>query len=139
MPQLIKRIDEIAIEKQRDVLYVRFTKEPFVSDDEPYERFREWRNCAARQAFLQWRQDNNIAAIPCGPPSIVNGWIIEGYFGDLYLDVPFKTDNADFQKLSAHLEFPDGNMKQPHICFCYFPLEVAERYKREYPSGVSIT
>ena len=45
--------------------------------------------------------------------------------GDIYIDVPFDTDNPVFQKLSSYLETPDGVMKIDGVVFCYLPLDVA--------------
>ena len=133
MPMLIQYIDKIAVQKQRDVLLVRFTKAPFVGNEEYPEPVEDWEKCSARQVFLQWCQDNSILATPCGPASN-SGWIV-GYFGDLYIDVPNEPDNADFHKLSDHLEHPDGRMKQPHDTFYLFPLDVAEHCQHKSQSG----
>ncbi len=50
---------------------------------------------------------------------------MEGYFGQLYIDVPYDRNNPDYQKLEAMLENADGTSKTPGVIFCYLPLKDA--------------
>ena len=122
MPMLIDCIDQIARNKQRDVIYVMFG-EPGYTSREDFELLEDWEHCEVRQYLLRWFEENGIAAVPCGGFSS-DGWI-EGYFGHLYLDVPYDSNNADYQKLENLLEHEDGSTKLPGVMFCCLPLAVA--------------
>lgn len=76
MPQLIRHIDKIAREKQRDVLFVSFDKDEFPNYD--YENYK------IRNKIIKWLDKNNIPFEECGEFANENGW--ESYRGQLYLD-----------------------------------------------------
>lgn len=125
--QLIHYIDKIAREKQRDVLYLEFfSEQPTRLGDENYRPFL-YQECAIRQTLLEWFEHNDMTVYPCGPFS--RGKAIESsYRGQLYIDVPFDKNNADYQKIENLLEHEDGTMKLPGVRFCYLPLEAAMKY-----------
>lgn len=128
MPLLIDYIDKIAREKQRDVLFLEFFHHPVPERNEdgliPPFRYEE---CAIRQTLLEWFEQNNITVYPCGPFS--KGKFIEGsYRGQLYIDVPFDKNNADYQKIEQFLENADGTIKFPGVGFWCLTLETAMEY-----------
>jgi hypothetical protein len=137
MPQIIEMIDAIARKKGRDVLYLTFY--PLSKSDSGHpvpdapEVFK-YKNNKTREEVIQWLEANGVAWQPCGP--FDPGWIImEGYCGDIYLDVPFDQNNEDFQKLTAYLENPDGSMKIQNVTFWALPLERAMINKHQDEPG----
>ena len=137
MPQLLQTIYEIAVEKGRDVLCIVFgdprVPPPYyeglnVLNDELIE-WPDWRTHPTRQQVVDWLKINGIAYRKTGFPQ--EGWIIEGYGGSLYLDVPFDTSNPEYQKLAAFLEDPDGSPRLPGMTFWAVSLESAHRHLKE--------
>lgn len=125
MPQLIKFIDQIAREKQRDVLYIEFDREFY--QDYDYEDWDE------RTQFIQWLEQNKIAYQICGGWASENS--MESYRGQLYIDIAYDRSLAEYQKLSEHLEYADGRMKIKGLLFCYVPLEMAMKNKHHDKEG----
>ncbi len=125
MPQILKHIDKIAREKQRDVLFIEFDREIYPSYD--YENYEE------RKKLLQWLDKNNIPYEECGPMASEYGW--ESYRGQLYIDIPFDKNNEEYKNLNELLENPDGSMKIPGVNFWYLPLEVAMKNKHHDEPG----
>ena len=127
MPMLINYIDKISRDKQRDVLYIKFRKKPVINPDDRddyYDNlFIDYKNFEIRNTLLQWFEDNNITVYPCGP--FARAGMMEGYRGQLYIDVPFDKSNPDYQKIENLLENEDGSMKFPQVMFFYLPLERA--------------
>jgi len=105
MPQLIDYIDKIARNKNRDVLYLLFKpqqgEDPLFFDDEA---------CKRRKQVIKWLEKNNIIYYPCMGAAVERA-SLDSYRGFLYIDVPYDAANADFKKLSAYLEYPDGSMR----------------------------
>jgi hypothetical protein len=58
-----------------------------------------------------------------------DGSLFIGYLGYIYIDLPFDTSNAEYQKLADSLETPNGKMKIEGAEFRYLPLEVAMKNK----------
>ena len=117
MPYLIKTIDQIAREKQRDVLFLDF---PEVQES---ETFFDYEQCEARKLVINWLEKNNIHFYPCGYVASENGFASSD--GRLYLDVVFDVNDETYKILSNFLENPDGTMKIPGVRFCYLPLKMA--------------
>ena len=119
MPKILKHIDKIAREKNRDVLFITFSKEIFPAYD--YENYDE------RNNLLKWLKSNNIPYQKCGPIASENGW--ESYRGQLYIDLPIDESNEQYQLLCEYLETPDGGFKIEGVEFWFLPLEVALKNK----------
>ena len=115
MGMIVKHIDKIAREKQRDVIYIDFFEN--LGFDYDYEHY------PTRVAFMQWMDEHEIKYIPCGYRAREDGW--ESYRGTLYIDVPMDTNNPKFLLLNEHLENEDGSFKIEGIFYYYLPLEVA--------------
>ena len=125
MPMLIKHIDEIAREKQRDVLYIKFVPENCTIDDGIDTWLdHEYRNQPRRAEVLSWFDTHNIPWQMCG--LVANENIIEcPYFGDVYIDIPFDENDPQYLIVRNYLENTDGTMRDEQVYFCYLPLERA--------------
>lgn len=123
MPQLIRYLDQIAREKQRDVLSIQFTDpsaNPFMPDedhgaDQGVER--------RRQQLIEWLDQNGIGWEPCGPVADPN-WM-RSYDGRIYVDTPYEPGAQPYQKLQGYLEHPDGRMRLEGVHFMLLRLERA--------------
>ena len=123
MPQILKTIDQIAREKQRDVLLVTFHKEgiSLFNDNFSYEE------CDERKVLIQWLDENRInfqESFGFAP-----GAMMMDYWGQIYLDVPYDESNPQYQLLSQYLEHPDGSSKIPDVRLYALKLELAMKYK----------
>ena len=119
MPQLIHHIDEIARHNNRDVLMVSFPElgDLIVLDRDLY---------APRIEFIDFLKKHKIKWLKCAPPRSQGGWII-GYFGEIYLDVPFNPKDPKYQLLQGHLELEDGSPRDPRVRLWLMPLKEAIR------------
>lgn len=126
MPELIEHIDAIARKKQRDVLSIRFYMREAI-------RGYDYRKDPERQRVTDWLDENGIAWQPCGP--VANENAMQAYRGDIYVDVPFEASDAQFQKLQAYLEHPDGTMRHPSVTFEYYPLALAMKNAHHDEAG----
>jgi len=116
MPQIIRAIDEIARAEQRDVIFVQFHNfnTGFVAD---------YRTNASRQAIMTWLDEQCIAYAPCG--GFDSGCIIEGYDGELYIDVELDENDDNFFKLCQRFLPEGGKQRYDNAWFYYLPLAVA--------------
>lgn len=124
MPQILKHIDQIGREKQRDVLYIVFN-EPKKDEDRWTDEYLsyKYKNDPVRNEFIQWLEENNIPYEECGPIASEFGW--ESYRGQLYIDVPMDENDERFLKLNEHLEYPNGEMKIEGIMYYHVPLIIS--------------
>lgn len=112
MPKVVQAIDEIAREKNRDVLFIQF------------EGFAEkQQQDTVRNHVLAWLDQQGIAYESC--VSIAEDEVIGAYAGDIYVDVAYDTENPIYQKLSQYLEDDQGNMKIEGVLFFVLSLETA--------------
>lgn len=123
MPRILKMIDKISREKQRDVLFVTFHKEDIniFKDDFDYEK------CDKRKRFIQWLDENHIKFEECF--GFAPGAMSMSYLGQIYLDVPYDESNPQYQLLSQYLENSDSSLKDPDVAWYILPLEMAMKYK----------
>jgi hypothetical protein len=119
MPQIIRYIDAIAREKQRGVLLIEFRPQAFKNDWLDYD----YQDNKRRDEVLMWLDKNNIPWEKCGP--FVTKQYVLGYFGDVYIDVPYDESNEQYELVREYLENPDGSMRDPEVIFCYLALEHA--------------
>ena len=126
MPRILKNIDHIALEKQRDVLYITFhgKDEDMIQNIRNGEDF-DYEQCQKRIVLIAWLQRNHIQFEECFSFSSKSGWISFPYLGELYLDVPFNEANPQYQLLYKHLENIDGSMKIEGVIWWCYPLEKA--------------
>jgi hypothetical protein len=125
MPMLIQYIDEIAREKQRDVLYIKFVPENCGIHDSMITWLKhDYRHQSRRAEVLSWLDTHDIPWQMCGWVADEN--IIEcPYFGDVYIDIPFDENDPQYQIVRDYLENSDGTMRDEHVYFCYLPLAKA--------------
>lgn len=120
MPTLIEHIDAIARKKQRDVLYLIFGLAQNRKADFPTFN---WEESLKRQEVITWLDDNSIPWVECAGFASEN--YMCGYMGSIYIDIPFDTTNAEYQKLRDYFEFPDDAMRHEDVTFAYLPLAKA--------------
>lgn len=124
MPMLIRFIDAIAREKERDVLFVRFGN--IDEQSQPvWTSCHDWENDQHRIDLIAWLDAQDIRWSPCG--SFASENCMSSYQGDIYLDVPFDRTDPVYQELAHRLENPDETRKTPGVTFCYLPLVNAMR------------
>ncbi|XLZ72747.1 hypothetical protein ABT364_12480 [Massilia sp. SR12] len=107
MPQLIDHIDAIARSKQRAVLYLEFAAH------------------AQRAQVLAWLDAHGMPWQECGP--FCDGSGTQSYRGQVYIDVPYDENLAQYGTLRDYLEHADGSMRQEGVRFYAMPLDMAMR------------
>ena len=118
MPQLVLPIDEIARQKQRDVLFVTFPELEVFSDSR-----LDIATYPPRKELLAFLDENQIPWTPCAYFS--NSGYLAGDTEWIYLDVPLEVDNPQYQKLAEYLETPEGTPRDPRVRFLCLPLAKA--------------
>lgn len=132
----LKYIDEIAREKQRDVLYLEFHPLPTVNPNtvetledeikylESERRVQKYRYAEdkVRDEILENLNKLNVHWELC--QGLPTGYL-ESSKGQIYLDVPFDENLPQYQVLQEYLEYPDGMMRFPTIRFHFLTLEKA--------------
>ena len=126
MPRILKNIDQIALEKQRDVLYVLFlcSYNDIFNNEDLTLKFH-YETCMARQQLIEWLEKHQIDFSECFGWSSRSGIMSMPYLGEIYLDVPFDEANPKYQLLYNHLENSDGSMKIEGVTWYYCPLSEA--------------
>ena len=115
MPVLLKSIDKIAREKQRDVLFIRFDYN-FVEDF----NYKDW---PFRQHMITWLKEENIPFYECGDIATDDG--LNSYLGQIYLDIIYDVNDPIYQKVANYLETQDGKPKIEGVLFYLVPLNLA--------------
>ena len=116
MPQLLEHIDAIGRRLQRDVLYLAFVR----ADPPNYEDYEQ---IESRRRILQWFDSESVGWCECGP--YASETLMRSYAGEVFIDVPFDEGDAQYQKVQAFLENPDGTMRFEDVKFYVVPLEHA--------------
>lgn len=116
---ILKHIDQIAREKQRDVLYLEFNPKPSKDDIWGNDNGRyEFENDPVRQTILNYLTQIGASWTCCYPLAEDNNIMIEGcYNGGIYIDVPYDKSSPIYQKIETYLEYPDGSMKFSNVRF----------------------
>lgn len=124
MPLLIKHIDQIAREKQRDVLYLEFAPKPSEEDmwGDNNGRYSFERDLVRKQV-LDDLTNMGVSWVFCDGFASEN--YMASYRGQVYLDVPFDKDLPLYQTLENYLEHPDGRMRFDTVQFYVVPLQAA--------------
>lgn len=117
MPMLIPYVDEISAATKRASVTIQFNKpggNAFIPPEED----------GVRQYILSWLVDQGIEFQPCGLPS--SSGRMEGYAGQVYVDVPCDEANLKFGKLRDLLHYPDGTPRVLGVrLVCYpYPSEL---------------
>lgn len=126
-PKFIERIDAIAQQAQRDVLYVKFSL-PLEGNESPaeqeYKRLRYWQMLPGREACIAWLDTQGIGYkicfdfLPDSDPGSKVPYCI-------YIDLVFDKSAPLVRDLKAFLTYPDGTMKFPDATLCHLSLERA--------------
>lgn len=129
MPVLLKFIDAIARQKGRDVLFVRFGELDAQLFPVWFMNFdvaqHDWENDPNRRELISWLDERGITWSKCG--CFANENIMCGYWGDIYIDIPYDTSNSVYQELASRLENLDETRKIPGVTFCCVTLKSAMR------------
>lgn len=125
MPQLIRHIEDIALDLQRDVLYVCFPECSAIIHQDDNEK--DWRSYQPRIEVTTWLDDNGIRWEKVAAVSRKSGWIIYPYDGSIYIDYPFDREDPQYMKLEKFMEHSDGTMKINGAEFCYKPPHLCKR------------
>lgn len=112
MSLVLQHIDQIALQKNRDVLFIHF------------EDYQEQQQDSTRQQVLSWLDQNGIEYVPC--MGLAEEGYIDSYMGDVYVDVLFDGEDPLYQELSQYLEDEQGNMKIEGVYFFLLSLETAQ-------------
>lgn len=114
MPQLLRHIDQIGRQKQRDVLTVEFHN---------YETgFRcDYRKNQARKTILAALDASGIGYEECA--GYASETRQDSYRGQIYIDVPFNRADRKYLEVEALLENADGTMKFDTAWFIGYSLE----------------
>ena len=115
MARILKHIDQIGREKNRDVLFVQFDRKVFPKYD--------YKNYKNRAELLEWLDNNNISYEECFGIASDNGF--EGYRGQLYIDVIFDETLDIYNLLNDHIEPQDGVFRFEGIGLWILPLSMA--------------
>ena len=128
---MIKHIDKIAREKNRDVLFIRF----FPTSDDKHHNLNivqdEDNNFTISfggnkyiNEILNWLTNEEIPWQFCFS-SRCEGVLVESYNGYVYIDVPYDRNNPIFIKINNYLENPDGSVRWKNVGYYYLELSVA--------------
>ncbi|GJH13626.1 hypothetical protein CBA19CS11_32330 [Caballeronia novacaledonica] len=118
MPMLLQHIDAIARAKQRDVLYLTFPPaEPLAEPRRSYE------SLDSRERIIAWLDANAVGWTMCGHVASEN--TMRSYAGQIYIDVPYDSEDPTYQRVQAFLEFADGSMRFEDAKFWVVSLEEA--------------
>lgn len=126
-PKFIERIDAIALQAQRDVLYVKFNL-PLGDAESPaeqeYKRLRYWQTLPDREACIALLEAQGIGYRLCYDflPETDAGTQVPYC---IYIDLVFDKSAPQVQSLMAFLTYPDGSMKFPDTTLCHLSLERA--------------
>ena len=114
MPKLLKHIDAIAREKNRDVLFLHFENyQEYDDGDDPI-----------RSIVLDWLEDHDIVYEPCMGLEH-DEFVIDTYAGDVYIDLAMDENDQRYRELSEYLEDDEGNMMLDGVLFFVLSLEIA--------------
>lgn len=126
-PKFIERIDAIALQAQRDVLYVKFSF-PFEGNESPaeqeYKRLRYWQTLSSREACIALLDAQGIGYRLCLdllPESDAGAQV--PYC--IYIDIVFDKSAPLVQALIGFFTHSDGSMKFPDATLCHLSLERA--------------
>ena len=115
MARVLKNIDQIGREKNRDVLFIQFDRKFFPKYD--------YKNYKNRAELLEWLDHNNIAYEECFGVASDNG--LESYRGQLYVDVVFDETLDIYNLLNNHIEPQNGVLRFEGIGLWTLPLSMA--------------
>ncbi|MFO6422530.1 hypothetical protein [Motilimonas sp. KMU-193] len=120
MPMLIDYIEDIAVAKQRDVVWISFIKPDMWSERVDFD----YQNSPIRSQIMNWLTANEYHYYECGDYECLN--LSLPYRGSLYIDIAMDQTDPAYNKLLAYLEYPDGICRFEGVYFMYIPLDKAQ-------------
>ena len=123
--KLLRHIDAIAREKQRDVLSISFHPLNWGDFEDSSWKGYDHRQDLRRTEVLAWLDEHDISWEECGP--VASETCIRCYLGEIYLDILFDEADPRYQLVRDYLENPEGTMRNEQVRFFYLPLEHAMR------------
>ena len=112
MPMLIKGIDQIAQEKGRDALYLRFIGSELGASS--------YKDLPARAEIIEWLDASGIAWSPCADPSEMTGYL--SYQGHIYVDVAYEPGEKRYEDLCYFLGDDTANTGRTRLDDVSFQL-----------------
>lgn len=113
MPQLVRRIDEIARERAQGVLFIRFG-DPLKSSATVAPK---------RKRVLDRLTREGYAFEPCAP-SPTSNWL--SYLGDVAVLVAYAPGEATYEQFRRVFETEAGGMIDPDVVLCLYDPRVRE-------------
>jgi hypothetical protein len=110
MVAMVGYLDQIARQKQRDVILIQFAPSIFHAESRD-----EWRELPERQQVLSWLAEQGIAFESAIYVADDVDLLSPPYSGQIYIDVLFDTAAPFFQKVLGYFEHPDGSSKFPGV------------------------
>lgn len=121
MPQVVRYCDQIAVEENKDALFVDFSDAYF---SQPWDDRQDEETDYIKET-LMWLDENDIKYELSGPFSN-SGWL-SGYCPRYYLDIPFDKNDEKYKLVAEKLEYPDEiTPKDDRIRFICVLLETAK-------------
>lgn len=127
MPMLLKHIDAIAREKQRDVLYLSFPAAEQRESRTPYEQLD------SRKRIIEWFDAHQVKWLMCG--DVANENVMRSDAGQIYIDVPYDTNDSAYQAVQEFLEYADGTMRFDDAKFWIVTHELAMKNRHHDEPG----
>ncbi|MCF9046587.1 hypothetical protein [Acinetobacter nectaris] len=121
MPNILPYMHDLAVEKNRGVIFLDFTKNLNFREKVQFE----YQNCIPRKEFIAWLEEQQIKF----SPAVFND---NGYRGELYIDIPYDLDHPTYKIFAEHIEYDDGTLKIEGINFYYLSLEHAREMQKEF-------
>ena len=112
MPALIQYLHDIQQEKKRPLLFLQF-----MPDARHTDRIRHGRKSPSRATIIEVLEAENIPYAPCLPGSSESSGLISGYYGDIYIDIPYDTNDPTYLRLQNFIEDEHGKCKFPETKF----------------------
>jgi hypothetical protein len=133
MPFIFRTIDQIAVEKGRDVVFVTFEDEkpvegPFGLPHSPPLHMRggsiqEILDDPRRMALINWLDGKGITHESCFP--LMGGYTVYPWNGTLYIDVPQEESNPLWKEVETFLEV-DGQPRDINVKLWVAPLNICK-------------
>ena len=136
MPKIVDYIYEIAIEKQRGVLFLvfdpdffrdRYKDQKWIKALSAPTEWDEYQNWEKRNEIIEWLEEKGIEHMTC----LIRPSLELYETPDLYIDVPFDNNNTKYRELEAFLESGTNRCIHEGVSFYYMPLEIAYQWKKQ--------
>ena len=102
MPKLLHHIDEIACQRQHDVIFVEF-------HHSTSNHHLDYHANTSRTEIVTWLLENKIPHWECS--SLPSGFGSVRYRGEIYIDVAYNREDPLYLKIESYLENADETMR----------------------------